>query len=174
MLELLGNFAVKLLGRFIPATIRWYYTPKRMEDLVRARLAPEGDGVQLWASDLPHATAWVVVTNLSPFPIELDRAALQITFGAPVLDITSLRRVVIRPSSEETLLFRAPLTIFQTEYIRKHQTQVNQIGLNFDAFILCRVNNFSAQKNVSTAHFKLFNFTSPLSTWVDLSGDKAK
>lgn len=169
MLELLGNFAVKLLGRFIPVAIRWYYTPKRMENFVRARLAPEGDGVQLWAADLPHANAWMVVTNLSPFPIELDRAVLRITFGAPVIEMTSLRRAVIPPSSEETWMFHAPMTVFQADYIRKNRDRVDQVGLDFNALILCRVNNFSVQKNVTTAHFKLFNFTSPLSTWLNLT-----
>ncbi|MGQ2979948.1 MAG: hypothetical protein ACT6Q9_09665 [Polaromonas sp.] len=172
MLELLTNFAVRFLGRVIPLAVSWYYTPARMGQFVQARLAPEGDGVQLWAGDLPHADAWIVVTNFSPFPIELDRAVLRVTFGAPVVEMISLRRAVIPPSSEGTWMFNAALTVFQANYIQKNYERVEKVDLAFSAQFFCRVNDFSAQKNVSTAHFKLFNFKVPIGTWLKLENGK--
>lgn len=166
MTELLIKSFVKLLGSIFPAAIRWRYNSKRMAELIHARVASDGEGVELWAGDLPHIQTWMVVANRSPFSVEIDRAFLEITFGAEIARPANMTRVVVAPSSEVTLMFRASLDVFQANYIQRMRGNVSRVQMQFKAYILCNVRNFEVGKNIQTSHFKLYNFNLPTSTWM--------
>jgi hypothetical protein len=166
MFELLSNFAIKALGYALPIAIRWHFTSKKMAHYIRVSIAPEGDGVAFWAGDLPNVMTSLVITNLSPFPIELERTSIVITFGSAVAEIANLQRTVVLPSSETTLMVRGALNPFQANYVHKSQDTVDKVGIDFKAFFLCKVNNFSVEKHLASTHFRLYNFKVPLSTWL--------
>lgn len=166
MLELAIKSLLKFLGYFIPTTLKWYYTSSRLQTYIRMRVATDGDGVELWAGDLPHVIVRVVVTNLSPFPMSLDRSTISIGFGSVIAEGLSLMPTSLPSTSEAVLMFRCPLDLFQAHYVQKSKDQVTRINLSVRALILCRVNNLDVVKSFDTTHYKLTNFDRPVSAWM--------
>ena len=162
MVELVFNFLIKLLGKFVPISIRWYFTPNKISNAVKINIAPEGNGVEFWGGELPYIQTWIVLTNLSAFPIELERAYGTISFGAPVCQFFCPRRIAIAAASEERLMVNVSLSELQAEYIKKSQNSVEKIVFDFHAYFLCAVNNFPLQRYLETTHFKLVNFHLPI------------
>jgi hypothetical protein len=73
MINLVTEFLPKMLGHVLPVAIRWYYTPEKLADRVKVRVCEDRDGLSYWGGELPQARAWVRVTNLTPFPLLIDR-----------------------------------------------------------------------------------------------------
>jgi hypothetical protein len=158
MLELLFNFSIKLLGKLLPISIRWHYTPERIAEKIKVTIASESNGVEFWAGNLPHVQTWVVVTNLSAFPVELERAFGSVTFGAPICDFVCLRRIAIPAASQERFMINVHLSTLQVDYVRKALNSTDKVSFDFQAHFLCEVNNFYLRRYLDTTHFKTWNF----------------
>jgi len=174
MLELLFKAIVKILGHLVPFTLRRHFTPQRLADNVRIVVASDGDGIEFWASDLPRIEAWVVITNLTPFALELDRCYGAFGFGPPICEFTNLERRCIAANGEERFMLRASMNAFQVEYVRKMKEQNGRASLDFHGQFSCNVNSFSLHRHIGTTHFRLCNFNHPLSTWLPLAKEECK
>lgn len=174
MLELLSKAIVKLLGYLLPFTLRRHFTPQRLADSVRIIVASDGDGIEFWAGDLPHIEVRVVITNLTPFALELDRCYGAFGFGPPICEFTNLERRHIAANGEERFMLRASMNAFQVEYVRRMQAQNDRASLDFHGQFSCSVNSFALHQNIGTRHFRLVNFNHPLSTWLPFAKEECK
>ena len=169
MIELLTKAAVKLLGFLMPFTLRWYFTGQRLADNVKITVASDGEGIEFWGGELPQIEAWVVITNLTPFALELDRCYGSFGFGQPLCEFMNLERRQVAASAEERFMLRASMNVFQMEYVRKMQEKNEKASIDFHGNLSCSVNRFSLDKRIETKHFRLCNFNLPLSTWLTLA-----
>ena len=169
MFELLTKATVKLLGFLMPFSLRWYFTAQRLANNVKIRIASDGEGIEFWAGDLPRIEAWVIITNLTPFALELDRCYGSFGFGQPICEFMNLERRQLAANAEERFMLRASMTVFQVEYVRRIQEKNDRASIDFHGNLSCSVNRFSLDKQIETKHLRLCNFNLPLSTWLSLT-----
>lgn len=169
MFELLTKATVKLLGFLMPFTLRWYFTGQRLADNVKITVASDGEGIEFWAGDLPRIEAWVVITNHTPFALELDSCYGSFGFGQPLCEFMNLERRQVAANAEDRFMLRASMSVFQAEYVRKMQKENDRASIDFHGNLSCSVNRFSLDKRIETTHFRLSNFNLPLNTWLRLA-----
>src|SRR5207247_10514116 len=92
MLELLRDFALKALGELVPFIVAWFYKPEKISASLKFRVQGHGDGVTYECGDLPSVRIWFLVSNLSPFKVEIDRLQAQVAYGAVIGVIVHIRK----------------------------------------------------------------------------------
>lgn len=158
MIQMLIDFAVKFLAWAAPFTLRKLYPPERIAGLIKVRISAESDGINFWNGEIPRARAYVTITNLSPFHLELDRAFGSFSFGAELEKFSYLQKEKISPASEISLLLEASLTKEHTAVIQRQKESNPRVELRFNAHILCDVHNFDLYRTLETTHYRLVNF----------------
>ncbi len=158
MLDILTNFLVKFLAWIAPFTLRKLYKPDRLAALVKLRVSAQSDGIEFWGSGLLQAKAWITISNMSPFEIELDRAFGVFSFSAQIEKFVYLQREKLRPSTETSILIETSLTKEQADTIRNLRQHNPRPGLNIQALFLCRVHDFEVRRTLETNHHRLVNF----------------
>jgi hypothetical protein len=156
--ELVLRILVKFFGYLLPFTLRWWYSPQRLADGLNIFISSESDGVEFWAGDLPYVQVWIVITNQTPFALELDRCFGSFGFGLPVCEFAHLERRCIAANGKLSFMLRTNMTAFQLEYVRKMRGQFDKVSLDFQGQFLCSVSTFNFQRRISTTHFRLRNF----------------
>jgi len=149
---------VKPLAWAAPFTLRKAYPPKRIADLIKVRISADGEGIELWNGDTPKAKAWITITNLSPFSLELDRAFGSFSYGAELESFSYLQKEKILPASEKSFPIETSLTKEQAGVIQRLMTSNPRPEVRFNAHILCSVHNFDLHKSLGTTHHRLVNF----------------
>jgi hypothetical protein len=87
----------KLL-RFLPGfAIRWYFTPEKLAQLIYIDIRPRHDSAVVNLGQCATFTLYLQAINLSPFPIELDRASFRFWCGGSTLNASILNKQVIAP-----------------------------------------------------------------------------
>lgn len=157
MHNLLTDFFVKVLGKLLPFMIRWYYKPEKIAQKIIIRIRSSHEGITFYGGELPHITAWLEITNLSPFPLELERLYGHFWYGTRLAAFYFLKRCRIEPSSEQGLLVEADLTSSQSEYIKRNQGKM-EAKLSLDAFVVCNVNNIELRRDIPTNNVRLVNY----------------
>jgi hypothetical protein len=105
---------------------------------VRARHDP----VTIRGGELPELQAWLLVTNRGHFPIELDRLAVELTFGAAIMRSHYLQRTEINAGDSSEIFIRSTITAEQVTHISKNRERPF-ITLQVLAEFSCKVHNFS-------------------------------
>ncbi|MBK9132474.1 MAG: hypothetical protein IPM20_12675 [Gammaproteobacteria bacterium] len=141
--NLFVNFVVKLLGRFIPWSIRWLFPPARLSKLIKIQIAGQSRGIEYWAGDLPKIRVYLEVINLSPFVVEIDRIFGHFNLGSQVASFAYLRRAKVLSPSEVVVFIEADLSDNQIKYIRTNKDAVEKAGINLIAEFNCKVNDFT-------------------------------
>jgi hypothetical protein len=158
MIEILIEFTVKLLGWAFPFTLRWKYPPKRIDELIKIRISPQGNGIEFWSGDMPKVRAYIEITNLSPFPLEIERAYGTFEYGSDLEKFIYLKRESIRPASEISIPIEASITKEHVAVIRRLMPSNPRPALRFNAHVLCKVHNFELSRAMETSHHRLVNF----------------
>lgn len=158
MLDILIDALVKFLAWIAPFTLRKVYPPQRIADLVKTRIAADSDGIEYWGGELPRARAWITITNLSPFHIELDRAFGSFAYGAEVEKFVHLQREKIPPTREKSLFLETSLTKEQTAIIQRLRSNNPRPSVSLNALFLCRIHDFEIHRSLETTHQRLVNF----------------
>lgn len=80
MTEWLGPISklVKHIGSCIPVLLKWYYTEKKLDSLVLMDISASGQGVSYYFAS-QDCQCWLMVTNLSPFDLTLERLRVTIS-----------------------------------------------------------------------------------------------
>lgn len=161
MLNLLLEFIVKFLGYALPSTIRWRYSAIRLAGMLKVRIRESGDGIVFRGGEMPNAQAWLRITNLSPFPITIDRIYGHFWYGTQLAAYQDLGQHTVPPSGEIEVLVEAALTQPQEAYIVKNQTEMNA-KLILSALCKSNIREFELlYREVETNHARLVNFTKP-------------
>lgn len=158
MPEILIEFIVKLLGWALPSAIRWRYPAKRIDGLVKVRVSSQGEGIEFWNGGIPKVKAWVEITNLSPFPIEIERAYGTFAYGADLEKFTYLKRESIPPASEIAIPIETSITNEHVAVVQRLAPSHPTPALQFNARVLCKVQDFELSRLIQTSHHKLVNF----------------
>ena len=155
MLEILRDLALKLLGALVPKLLGWLYKPARIEKDIKIRPLGEGEAVTLNAGDLPSVQIWLLVSNLSPFSLELDRVLVQLQYGGVIGEFTSVRKVSMKPASETQYKVESPLTSAQVRSTLRSRESFSYSTLYITAYINCKVHNIEVHRNPQTSNVRV-------------------
>lgn len=158
MLELLRDFALKTLGHIVPFVVAWLYKPQKIASDLKFRVPGEGDGVTYEGGELPRVRIWLRASNLSPFPVEIDRIAIQIAYGSVIGEISHIRKHILPASKEIEFLVEGSLNERQVSYIQKNLSKNFETKLYLTAYLNSKIHNFEIAREVQTNNVRLINF----------------
>jgi hypothetical protein len=158
VLEILAKFFVQFLAWLAPFTLRKLYPPQRIANLVKIQIASDSDGIEYWGGEVPQARAWISITNLSPFPVEIDRAFGAFAYSAYLEKYAYLQREKIMPATEQRILIETSLSKEQAAVVHRLRGDNPRPSVEFNALFLCRVNDFQIHRRLETTHHRLVNF----------------
>jgi hypothetical protein len=158
MIEILTDFVVKVLGWAMPATLRQLYPKEKILKLIKVRVAAEGAGIEFWAGELPRAKVFVTLTNLSPFPLELDRAFGKFFYGSALTDFSYLKVEEIPPASEKQISIETDLTKEHIAVIQACRAANQNPTVEFNAHLHCSIHDLDLTRVLQTSHYRLVNF----------------
>jgi hypothetical protein len=157
MLELLRDLVLKVVAIVAPFAVAWFYKPERIAADLKIRVRGHGDGVSFEGGELPKTRIWFLVSNLSPFRVEIDRLVIQVAYGAVIGEIAHVKKHSIAASREAEFLVEASINEYQIAYIRKNLSQKPQTELCVTAFVTSKLHDFETTSNVSTNNVRLLN-----------------
>lgn len=157
MFEFFRDLALKILGAVVPLFVSWFYKPEKIAANLKFRVRGDGDGVSYECGELPGVRIWFLVSNLSPFNVEIDRLRVQVAYGAVIGEAIHIQKHVIAASREEEFLVEASLNERQVAYIQKNLDQKFETKLYVNAYVNSRVHNFELTRIVETRNVRLVN-----------------
>lgn len=158
MLELIRDFVLKLLAAVVPFAVAWFYRPEKIAAEVKFRVRGDGDGVTFEAGELPRVRIWFLVSNLSPFKVEIDRMAVQVSYGSIIEEIVHIRKHSVGPSKELEFLMESTLNSNQAAFIQKNLSQRFETKLYVTAFLSTKLHDFESAAIVSTNNVRMLNY----------------
>lgn len=158
MLELLRDFTLKVFGHILPFVVAWLYKAEKIASGIKIRVPGEGDGVTFEGGELPRVRVWLRASNLSPFPVEIDRIALQVAYGAVIGEIAHIRKRSLPESKELEFLIEGYLNEKQVAYIQKNRSQNYETKLYLTAYLNSKIHNFEITREVQTNNVRFINF----------------
>jgi hypothetical protein len=96
------------------------------------------------------------VTNLSPFPVELDRVVGQLSYGSFACDLVFLRRQTVLAAQEKEILLASALTEGQSRQIGRDQG-LSEARMNFTAYLNCEIHDFEVTKQTNSGNVRFLN-----------------
>ena len=107
--------------RHVPAIlVRWYFSPEKLAQLVYVDLFPRNDSALIDLGASPSLRLQLQVINLSPYPIELDRANFCLRCGAVALKTTILKKQSIAAGEIAGLFLEESMSESQANQVLKH------------------------------------------------------
>lgn len=131
-----------VLGWVPSFLLRWYYSPDRLARLIHVDLKPREDSALLNLAPASWVRVAMQVINLSPFPVELDRASLQIDCGGTRLGATNVERKRIKPGEIAVIPFETAVPDGHAEAILQHNPDSSG-GVSGTFEFNCRVQPFT-------------------------------
>ena len=111
------------LVRHVPAIlIRWYFTPKKLAQLVYVDLFPRNESAVIDLAANASFRLHLQVINLSPYPIKLEQANFCLRCGAVALKTTILKKQTIAPGEIASLFLEEAIS----------DSHANQVHKNFE------------------------------------------
>lgn len=92
-----------LLRRLPAFFLRRYFTAEKLAGLIYVDIKPRHDSVVVNLGQGASITLWFQAINLSPFPVELDRASFRFWCGGAIVKISILNKQIIAPGEIATL-----------------------------------------------------------------------
>jgi hypothetical protein len=134
---------LKGLIRNLPVILyKWYYTSERLSGLVYCDLFPRGESAEIDLGQLASARISLQIINLSPFPMEIDRAQLQMNLCGANIEFIQLRRTNIEPGAITQLFLNSTMQDSSANAIASSPDTTMRAWLNGALEINCKVRNF--------------------------------
>lgn len=126
-LQTLYSPVLKFILRWLPKWISKFLYPKsRLENLIYVDLRPRGE-TAIYCGDMPTLQLYLQIINLSPYPIELDRASFTFSYCGGSKDLYLLNREEFKPGEIRQLMLSANLDPGHSAQIaRLHHTSPGQ------------------------------------------------
>ncbi len=123
------------------SVLRKYYTRQKLSELIEVKVSSEPAGITVNCSELPDASAWIIITNLSPFHVTVYEFEAELYLPERAVKFVKICNVDIGPSDNERLFVQTDLTVKQIEYIKRHKN-VETLWLKVKAMLSCRLSTF--------------------------------
>lgn len=156
MLELLKDFSFKALAFVLPPVVRWFYKPGKFAEGIKVRIRGEGDGVTYNYGELPNVRIWLLVTNLTPLEISIDRIYGQLFYGGQVGEFGHLRHYILPPAQEKEIFVEFSLTDQQSQFIQRNLGK-NETRLSLGAYVTSRIHNIELARDVGSNNVRHLN-----------------
>lgn len=97
-LETIPIQSIWSIFRHLPALLlRHYFTPTRLAGLIYVDLLPRHNSAEINLGQGATISLWLQVINLSPFPVELDRASFRFWCCGTIVKMSILNKQTIKP-----------------------------------------------------------------------------
>lgn len=156
MLDLLKDFLLKAFGHVLPIVVRWFYKSTKFNNSIKIRIRSEGDGITYNCGDLPNVRIWLLITNLTPFQIEIDRIYGQLAYGCVIGEVSHLKRHIIPPTEEKEIFIEASLNEHQNQHIRNNYGKV-ETTFYLGAYIISNIHSIEIVREIKTNHVRHIN-----------------
>lgn len=141
------NGALRALSWAVPFLLRKKFSKEVLSDLIDFDVMPRHEAVRIDLGPIPSFSIALVVTNRSPFEMELDRSKVELVCAGLSLDCYILERAPIPSSEKREFFLRGSMSSEYADAIAKninsHQTAILAM-IEFN----CSVHNF--QKRTSS------------------------
>lgn len=132
---------IRATSYLFSSVLKRYYTPQTLSDLVDIKVSSEPEGFKVTCSELPRATGWVEINNLSPFHLTVLEFEVDLYLSARVARYLRIRDLEIKSGTAERLFVETDLTNKQVTYIRKHK-KGGAPTLKVSCLLSCRLAKF--------------------------------
>lgn len=106
------------LAAWLPnALLRWRYSEQRLADLIYIDLQPRGDSAAVDLAGVATANVTIQLINLSPFAVELDRAAFVFNVAGVPVNMAILNRLQLPSGVVTSAYLRAQVSDGQADHI---------------------------------------------------------
>ena len=157
MFNLAPSLVIKLMGKILPFVVRWFFKPEKLAEKIEITVNPQDEGICINAGQGASARVWLKISNLSPFPVEIDRIFGDLSLSNKVAEICYLHRKTIEPSKSLLVFADTALSSLQVDLI-KLQENTKEATLKLNAYFNCKICNFSiTQKYVKSKNLELMN-----------------
>ena len=149
----------KVLLQHLPSfLLRRYYSAERLANLVYCDLLPRSDSAQLDLGQVTSAQVFLQVINLSPLPIELDRAQLLMHYGGASIEFFHLSpRIPVESGVIAFVPFRSSVHVGSAHVIAKSKNAPQKAWLTGSLTFNCAVWNFSKSISLTEIHLHMIN-----------------
>lgn len=129
--------------RWLPSwLLRRYYSADRLAQLIYFDFQPRCESAWVNVAGAASVRLTMQLINLSPFPVELDRAQLRFVYAGATVNFSSLGRQTVGPGDSLSLFLEEALADGHAAAIRANW-QGNQAWLDGLLEFNCRVRQFA-------------------------------
>jgi hypothetical protein len=140
--------AIRTLMRWLPRFyLRRKYPAKRLADLIYFDFQPRCESALVNLGEAASIRLTLQLINLSPFPVEVDRASFQFNYAGGNANLASLDRMKLHPGASASLYIGAPIADGHANHMARNW-QGNQAWLSGNIEFNCRVQPFA--KNIGS------------------------
>lgn len=149
------SLTAKYLGQAIPWAIRWRYPETRLAGLLD--IATMGTGECVTLNNANHdAGCWLIVTNLSPFTVAVDRLEASLVTDGAHATVYELLPHALAPATKEKVFCRGAFVASPAgmEVARKAE----RFRVDIRAWVRCSVRDFSVSRSIDDVkNFRVMN-----------------
>lgn len=130
------------LLRWLPGfLLRWYFTQEKLAQLIYVDLRPRHSSAVVDLGESTSFSLYLMAINLSPFPVELDRASFRFWLGGSTMDASILKKQVIAPGEIVSLYISGTIPEGPANQFAKHPD--NPVALDGNIEFNCNVRPFA-------------------------------
>jgi hypothetical protein len=136
---------LKLAFKWLPSwMLRWYYSKDKLSKLVYVDIQPRGQSTVVDLGPCASVRMWLQLINLSPFPIELDRADFRFQFGGTEMQLPVLNKQVIESGAMINLSLNGPIADGHADQMHRNSSR-SEGSLSGNIEFNCKVHSFGRQ-----------------------------
>lgn len=133
---------VWVLLRWLPSfLLRRHFTQEKLAQLVYVDLRPRHNSAVVDLGESASFSLYLMAINLSPFPVELDRAGFRFWLGDSTMDASILKKQVIAPGEIASLYSSGTIPEGPANQFAKHPG--NPVALDGNIEFNCNVCPFA-------------------------------
>ena len=156
MLETLIGWVLKFLPKFLHFLFRWFYSHEKLANMIGVTIGSENEGLVVNCSDLPDARAWVEITNLSPFELNIVGTEAILYWVGKVAEFKSMQRLSIKSHSKIQILLETSLTGLQSKHIKK-TNHMDKPRLYISLYFESSIRVINKVRSIETSNCRLLN-----------------
>lgn len=145
------GFIIRVSSFLFSSVLRRFYTRQKLSELVDIQVCHDPSGITINCSELPDISAWIEISNSSPFHITVHEFEAGVYLTERVANLVKICNVDVAPSGTERLFVQSDLTAKQIDYIRRHK-YVETPKLKVNAMFSCRLSTFEINDREITTH----------------------
>ena len=157
-MELLSITEIWKYLKWLPGFIlRRMFTKQRLADLVIIDVRPRHQSVRANLGDVASYDIYFQIINMSPFPIELDRAEIEYYCAGTQLKAQHIKKVSYAPGEIATLYISDEINEAKANQIARHFNK-NDSRINLHLEFNCKLHDFTiSQRSLEGVNTEFIN-----------------